>query len=70
VTDDTGPTPPSERIVSLDVLRGVAVLGILVINVRLYSMPEVTLTNPNVYGDFTGPNYLSWLGSPDTCSRN
>ena len=61
MTDDTGPTPPSERIVSLDVLRGVAVLGILVINVRLYSMPEVTLTNPNVYGDFTGPNYLSWL---------
>jgi Predicted membrane protein len=61
VTDDTGPTPPSERIVSLDVLRGVAVLGILVINVRVYSMPEVTLTNPNAYGDFTGPNYLSWL---------
>jgi uncharacterized protein len=61
VTDDTGPTPPSERIVSLDALRGVAVLGILVINVRLFSMPEVTLTNPNVYGDFTGLNYLSWL---------
>jgi len=61
VTDDTGPTPPSERIVSLDVLRGVAVLGILVINVRLYSMPELTLTNPNVYGNFTGLNYLSWL---------
>jgi uncharacterized protein len=37
------------------------VLGILVINVRLFSMPELTLTNPNVYGDFTGLNYLSWL---------
>jgi uncharacterized protein len=61
VTDDTGPTPPSERIVSLDALRGVAVLGILVINVRLFSMPELTLTNPNVYGDFTGLNYYSWL---------
>jgi len=61
VTDDTSPTPPSERIVSLDALRGVAVLGILVINVRLFSMPELTLTNPNVYGDFTGLNYLSWL---------
>ena len=61
MTDDTGPTPPSERIVSLDALRGLAVLGILVINVRLFSMPELTLTNPNVYGDFTGLNYLSWL---------
>ncbi len=61
MTDDTGPTPPSERIVSLDALRGVAVLGILVINVRLFSMPELTLTNPNVYGDFTGLNYYSWL---------
>jgi uncharacterized protein len=61
VTEDTGPTPPSERIVSLDALRGVAVLGILVINVRVLSMPELTLTNPNVYGDFTGLNYWSWL---------
>lgn len=61
MTDETGPTPPSERIVSLDALRGVAVLGILVINVRLFSMPEATLTNPTVYGDFTGVNYWSWL---------
>ncbi len=61
MTDDTGPTPPSERIVSLDLLRGVAVLGILVINVRVFSMPELTLTNPNVYGEFTGLNYWSWL---------
>jgi uncharacterized protein len=61
VTDDPGPTPPSERIVALDVLRGVAVLGILVINVRVFSMPELTLLNPTVYGDFTGANYWAWL---------
>jgi len=61
VTDDPGPTPPSERIVSLDALRGVAVLGILVINVRVFSMPEPTLLNPTVYGDFTGANYWAWL---------
>ena len=61
VTDEPGPTPPSERIASLDALRGVAVLGILVINVRLFSMPEVTLLNPTAYGDFSGINYWSWL---------
>jgi uncharacterized protein len=61
VTDDPGPTPPSERIVSLDALRGVAVLGILVINVRAFSMPELALLNPNVYGDFTGADYWAWF---------
>ncbi|WP_049927990.1 DUF418 domain-containing protein [Halopiger goleimassiliensis] len=55
------PTPPSERIVSLDVLRGVALLGILVINVRVFAMPEVTLANPTAYGDFSGGNYWAWL---------
>jgi Predicted membrane protein len=47
--------------VSLDALRGVAVLGILVINVRVFSMPETTLLNPTVYGDFSGVNYWAWL---------
>ena len=61
MSDTPGPTPPSERIVSLDALRGVAVLGILIINVRVFSMPEATLLNPTVYGDFTGLNYWSWL---------
>ena len=56
-----GPTPPTERIVSLDALRGVAVLGILVINVRVFSMPEVTLLNPTAYGGFTGVDYWAWL---------
>ena len=61
VSDDPAPTSPSERIVSLDALRGVAVLGILVINVRAFSMPETVLLNPTVYGDFSGANYWAWL---------
>ncbi|WP_066418643.1 DUF418 domain-containing protein [Halorubrum aethiopicum] len=61
MSDSPGPTPPSERIVSLDALRGVAVLGILVINVRVFSMPETTLLNPTVFGDFSGVNYWAWL---------
>jgi uncharacterized protein len=61
VTSDPGPTPPSERITSLDALRGFALLGILVINIRVFSMPEQTLLNPNVYGDFTGLDYWTWF---------
>ena len=55
------PTPPEERITSLDAIRGVAILGILVINIRVFAMPEVVLLNPTAYGDFTGANYWVWL---------
>ena len=61
MSGSSGPTPPAERILSLDVLRGFALLGILVINVQLFSMPELTLLNPTIYGDLTGANYWAWL---------
>ena len=57
---DADPTPPAERIVSLDALRGLAVLGILVINVWVFAMPESVLLNPTVYGEFTGANFWAW----------
>lgn len=58
---ERSPTAPSDRIVGLDALRGFALLGILVINIRVFSMPEVVLFNPTAYGDFTGANYWAWL---------
>ncbi|WP_339102704.1 DUF418 domain-containing protein [Haloterrigena salinisoli] len=61
MSSETGPTPPSDRIVGLDVLRGVALLGILLVNVRVFSMPSVVLTNPTTYGDLTGANYWVWF---------
>jgi uncharacterized protein len=67
VTRDAGPTPPADRIVSLDALRGFALLGILVINIWVFAMPEASLLNPTVYadgaayGDFTGANYWAWF---------
>ncbi|APW96952.1 hypothetical protein CHINAEXTREME_03835 [Halobiforma lacisalsi AJ5] len=60
-TEKTGPTAPSDRIVGLDALRGFALLGILLINVWVFSMPETTLSNPTIYGDFTGGNYWAWF---------
>jgi uncharacterized protein len=53
------PIAPAERIVSLDVLRGVAVLGILIMNIQSFSMIEAAYMNPSALGDLTGLN--KWI---------
>lgn len=55
------PVAPSERIVSLDVLRGFAILGILVMNIQSFSMIEAAYLNPTAYGDLTGVNRAVWV---------
>ena len=62
-SDSPGPTAPEDRIVSLDALRGFALLGILVINVWLFSMPYASAEYPPLFGDFTGANYWAWFAS-------
>jgi len=64
----TAATPPApapvtapERIASLDILRGVALLGILLMNIQSFSMPSDAYMNPTAYGDLTGANRLVWL---------
>ncbi|EMA35311.1 DUF418 domain-containing protein [Halobiforma nitratireducens] len=58
-----GPTDPGDRILSLDVLRGFALLGILVINIWLFGLPMAGALNPTLYGDFSGGNYVAWFVS-------
>ena len=53
-----GPVLPGKRIISLDVLRGVAILGILAANIQISSMISVAEFNPTAYGDMTGLNYV------------
>ena len=55
------PVAPGERIRSLDVLRGFAVLGILIMNVQSFSMPGAAYLNPTAWGDLTGINLAVWL---------
>ncbi len=57
------PVAPGERIRSLDVLRGFAVLGILIMNVQSFSMPGAAYLNPTAWGDLTGINLAVWMAS-------
>ena len=46
----------ANRIESLDVLRGVALLGILLVNIENFAMPAIAQFNPTAYGDQTASN--------------
>ena len=57
------PVDDTERINSLDVLRGFALLGILVMHIQAFSMVGAAYMNPTAYGDLTGANYWVWYVS-------
>ena len=48
------------RLHILDALRGVALLGILLMNILWFGMPEQAVEDLRVRGEFNGPNYWSW----------
>jgi uncharacterized protein len=54
------PTLGKERIQSLDILRGIAILGILIMNIQSFAMPGSAYLNPASFGDLTGINYWVW----------
>lgn len=54
------PVSAGERIVTLDILRGFAVLGILVMNIQAFSMIGAAYLNPSAFGNLEGANYLVW----------
>ena len=50
-----------ERILALDLLRGVALAGILIMNIQSFSMPSAAYINPTAYGDLTAWNKWVWI---------
>jgi uncharacterized protein len=60
LADATPDAPAPGRIQSIDVLRGFALLGILVMNVQSFAMPEAAYFIPTAYGDFSGANFWVW----------
>ena len=55
-----GPSAPGERINALDALRGLAVLGIFVINIIGLGLPEIAFSNPKAAGGDGALNYGLW----------
>lgn len=55
------PLSQKDRILSIDLLRGVAVLGILIMNIQHFSMPQAAYINPTAYGDLNGLNRWVWI---------
>lgn len=55
------PLAPAKRIQSIDLLRGIAVLGILIMNIQSFSMPGAAYLNPIAYGDLSGINKWVWI---------
>jgi uncharacterized protein len=54
------PVAIDERISALDTLRGVAVLGILAMNIQSFAMPGAAYFFPVAYGDLSGAHYWVW----------
>lgn len=55
-----GPVTGSERINEIDLLRGIALLGILVINIDYFAYPDSVFFNPKLYGGFEGIDRIVW----------
>jgi uncharacterized protein len=59
----TAATEPPPRIATLDILRGVGVMGILAMNIVAFAMPPAAYVNPNAYGTQSGLDLASWAFS-------
>lgn len=56
-----GPVTAGERFASLDRLRGVAILGILVMNIYAFAMPFAAYVNPLRMGGTEAYNMATWF---------
>lgn len=65
--DATGSAPATidtkSRYLTLDALRGFAVMGILAMNITAFDMPFMAYMSPGVYGGHSGANLISWFVS-------
>jgi uncharacterized protein len=59
-TEDMAPATGPRRIATLDVIRGVAVMGILIMNIVAFAMPEVAYMNPAAFGGHKGADLAVW----------
>ena len=58
--DLPAPPPTLSRIATLDIVRGIAVMGILTMNILAFSSPFQAYMNPIAYGDVSQADIASW----------
>lgn len=54
------PTRDSDRVEAMDVMRGVALFGILLMNITMFGLP-FSYSDPTVYGGAQGADLWSWI---------
>lgn len=54
------PAPGSDRLASLDLLRGFSVMGILLMNIVAFAMPSAATINPAAWGSQSGADLAAW----------
>ncbi len=57
------PLSAPNRILSLDVIRGIAVMGIFSVNVIAFAMIEPAYLNPGAFGGHRGADLVMWLAN-------
>src|SRR5579864_2463324 len=57
------PAGESERIIALDALRGLGVLGILVMNIESFGRLNAEYVNPTAVQPLSGSDFWMWLAS-------
>ncbi|HWT12437.1 MAG TPA: DUF418 domain-containing protein [Allosphingosinicella sp.] len=59
----TASTDAGQRIAALDIVRGVAVMGILAMNIVAFAMPSQAYMNPIAYGMESSADLAAWVFS-------
>lgn len=59
---ELSPLEESERIQSLDVMRGIVLFGILLMNINAFGLAN-SYNDPTVAGGFAGWNLYAWIGT-------
>jgi uncharacterized protein len=59
----TTPISEQNRLFSIDMLRGLALLGILLMNIQSFAMIGAAYSFPNLHMDVSGLNLVVWTMS-------